>query len=103
MGKINVSGVLEYILWNGSVIKIIQLCYGRKRDVEHRGSENARGVGKVLSLPSISSLPFCVHTHTQFTHKTEKQMSYDLSYIWNLKQQKNKLTDKENRLVVARG
>lgn len=30
-------------------------------------------------------------------------MSYDFSYIWNLKQQKTSLENKENRLVVARG
>ena len=37
----------------------------------------------------------------------EEQIPYDFTYMWNLKnktkQNKNKLIDTENRLVVARG
>ena len=82
MGKINVSGLLEYILWNGSVIKIIQLCCGRKRDVEHRGFENARGVGKVLSPPSPLSLS--VFTHTQNSAIRQKNKCHMISLIFGI-------------------
>ena len=43
--------------------------------------------------------------------KTERQISYDITYMWNLKkwykwtylQNRNRLTDIENKLIVARG
>ena len=51
------------------------MLWKEKRCGAKKGFENARGVGKVLTLPS---LPFFVHTHThthtKFSHKTEKQM-----------------------------
>ena len=43
------------------------------------------------SFSPLSPLSLIVYTHTQFSHKTEKQMPYDLPYIWNLKQQKTSL------------
>ena len=33
----------------------------------------------------------------------ERQIAYDLPYMWNLKQTKTKLIDTENRLVIVRG
>ena len=32
----------------------------------------------------------------------ERQIPYDLTYMWNLKQKSNRLTDTENKLVVTR-
>ena len=37
------------------------------------------------------------------TSQTGIQIPYDLTYIQNLKQEKNKLIDTENRSLVARG
>ena len=40
--------------------------------------------------------------------QTEKDMPYDITYMWNLKnnttvQNRNRLTDVENKLVVTKG
>ena len=50
--------------------------------------------------------------HTKWSKSDrERQISYDIAYMWNLKydtnelylQNRNRLTDIENRLVVAKG
>lgn len=53
------------------------MLWKEKRCGAKKGFENARGVGKVLALPS---LPFFVYTHTKFSHK-RKTNATDLSYI----------------------
>ena len=43
-------------------------------------------------------------SHTKWSKsKRERQIPYDITYIWNLKYDRNGLMDIENRLAVAKG
>ena len=51
--------------------------------------------------------------HTKWSNKSDRkrQISYDITYMWNLKkrykwtylQNRNRLTDKENKVTVIKG
>lgn len=62
-----------------------------------------------LAIKKKEILPFAT-TQTDFegimlsiVGQTERQILSELTYMWNLKEKKPKITDTENRLVAARG